>query len=93
MGNIGSCALVMPGLKPLTIEILGETDGSHAEVLDRVIGGTIFLDEAKRIARHLFEITAAEIPSHGFRILSCEHEVIYEWRAPHATKPLPREGA
>lgn len=66
----------MLDLRPLTIEVIGQTNGTHPVVLDRVIGGTIYLDEAKRIARRLFDITDA---SRGFRILSHDHQVIYEW--------------
>ena len=37
---------------PLTIEILGLKDG-EAVVVDRVIGATVYLEEAKRIGQHL----------------------------------------
>ena len=35
--------------KPLTIEVLGRSNGTQPAILDRVIGGTFDLDEAKRI--------------------------------------------
>jgi len=38
---------------PLTIEIVGFEDGRPV-VLDRVIGGSVYLEEAKRIGQHLF---------------------------------------
>jgi hypothetical protein len=47
-------------------------------VLDRVIGGTIYLDEAKRIGRRLFEMVDGE-PPRGFRVLSPQQQVLYEW--------------
>ena len=72
----------MSGLKPLTIEVLGEMTGSdHPVVLDRVVGGTLYLFEAKRIAQRLFDIADADIPPQGYRILNCEQQVIYEWHA------------
>jgi hypothetical protein len=43
--------------EPLTIEILGKSNGNQPAVLDRVIGGTVYLDEAKRIGYHLLSIT------------------------------------
>ena len=69
----------MSGLKPLTIEVLGKTTEPHTVVFDRVIGGTIYLDEAKRIARHLFEVADAGITPQGYRILTFEQQVIFEW--------------
>jgi hypothetical protein len=71
----------MPDLKPLTIEVLGESKELQPVVLDRVIGGTIYLDEAKRIGRRLFEVADTDIQPRGFRILSHEQRVLFEWRA------------
>jgi hypothetical protein len=67
--------------QPLTIEILGLGNGTEPVVLDRVIGGTIYLDEAKRIGHRLFEKTAEETTPRGFRVLSRQHHVVYEWHA------------
>ena len=41
--------------QPLTVEVFGLKDGVPV-VLDRVIGGSVSLDEAKRIGRRLFSI-------------------------------------
>jgi hypothetical protein len=43
----------MPDRQLLTIEVFGLEDGIPA-VLDRVIGGSVHLDEAKQIGRRLF---------------------------------------
>jgi hypothetical protein len=69
----------MSDQKPLTIEILGESNGTHPVVLDRVIGGTVYLEEAKRIGHRLFAITDGETSPEGFRILGPRHRVVYEW--------------
>jgi hypothetical protein len=65
--------------KPLTIEVLGLGNGTHPVVLDRVIGGTIYLDEAKRIGHRLFAIVDGETSPWGFRVLSRQQQVLYEW--------------
>jgi hypothetical protein len=70
----------MPDRMPLTIEVLGGGDGKHPVVFDRVTGGTIYLDEAKRIGRRLFEIADGDIRK-GFRILDPGRQVLYEWHA------------
>ena len=67
----------------LTIEVLAETSGSHAAGLDRVTGGTIDLDEAKRIGHHLLSITDGT--PKAFRVVSQAHELVYEW--PNADEP------
>ena len=69
----------MSDRKPLTIEVLGGSNATHPVVLDRVIGGTVYLEEAKRIGYRLFEIVDGEIPPWGFRILSPLQQVLYEW--------------
>lgn len=66
--------------KPLTIEILGTKDGTPV-VLDRVVGGSIYLDEAKRIGQRLLERVEGEAAPDSYRILSPNHELIYEWQA------------
>jgi hypothetical protein len=60
---------------PFTIEILG----FDASVLDRVIGGTVDLDEAKRIGRHLLSIVESENRPLGYRVLSHDLESVYTW--------------
>ena len=71
--------------QPLTIEVFGLKDGNPV-VLDRVIGGSVYLDEAKRIGRRLFSIADEEIPPEGFRILGRDHELIYNWQSGQAEK-------
>jgi hypothetical protein len=69
----------MPAQLPLTIEILGSKDGKPV-VLDRVIGGSAYLDEAKRIGQRLLSIVDAETPPIGYRILSRDRDVVYDWQ-------------
>lgn len=69
----------MSDRKPLTIEVLGGSAETHPVVLDRVIGGTIYLDEAKRIGHRLLEIADGHIPPRGFRVLGPNQQVLYEW--------------
>ena len=68
----------MPVKQPLTIEILGSINGTPA-VLDRVIGGSVFLEEAKQIAQRLLARIEAETAPTGYRILSQEHNLVYGW--------------
>jgi hypothetical protein len=75
----------MPAQLPLTIEILGLRDGAPV-VLDRVIGGSVSLDEAKRIGQRLLSIVDAETPPIGYRILSRDRFDLRE-------KKRKREGA
>ena len=69
--------------QPLTIEIFGLKDGVPV-VLDRVIGGSVSLDETKRIGRRLFSIVDAETRPEGYRILGHDHELIYDWQSGQA---------
>jgi hypothetical protein len=62
---------------PLTIEILGLKDG-EAVVVERVIGATLYLEEAKRIGQHLLSIADVETPPMGYRILSHSHDLVYD---------------
>ncbi len=64
---------------PLTIEILGMKDGTPV-ALDRVVGGSIYLDEAKRIGQRLLKRVEEEASADGYRILSPNHELIYAWQ-------------
>jgi hypothetical protein len=68
----------MPAQLPLTIEILGLRDGAPV-VLDRVIGGSVSLDEAKRIDQRLLSIVDANTPI-GYRILSRDRDLVYDWQ-------------
>jgi hypothetical protein len=43
---------------PLTIEIVG-FEGGRPGVLDRVIGGSVYLEEAKRIGQRLLSVVDA----------------------------------
>lgn len=63
--------------EPLTIEVLGVKNGSRPSVLDRVIGGTVYLDEAKRIGKHLLAIT--EGTPKAFRVVNKARQTVYEW--------------
>jgi hypothetical protein len=64
----------MADREAFTIEILG-FDHDHAVVVDRVIGGSRDLEEAKRIGHHLFCIADEEMRPEGYRILSEGREV------------------
>jgi hypothetical protein len=69
---------------PLTIEILGLEDG-HPVVLDRVIGGSIYLEEAKRIGHHLLSLVDAGTHPAGYCVLTDNHKLVYAWRADDGT--------
>ena len=64
---------------PFTIEILEFVENEGPVVLDRVIGGSAYFDEAKRIGHHLLSIVDAAKRPLGFRILSNDSEVVYRW--------------
>jgi hypothetical protein len=64
---------------PFTIEILG-FDDERPIVLDRVIGGSLYLEEAKRIGRRLFSIVDSGTRPQGYRVLSHDHVSVYTWR-------------
>jgi hypothetical protein len=68
----------MANERRLTIEILALGPGPL--VVDRVISGTAYLDEAKRIGERLLSRTE-EAEHGGYRILSCDSEVLYTWPA------------
>jgi hypothetical protein len=75
---------------PLTIEILGFEDGRPV-VLDRVIGGSVYLEEAKRIGQHLVSIVDAGTRSEGYCVLSHDHELVYAWQAGDGDETCPEE--
>lgn len=63
--------------EPLTIEVLGGSNGSQPAILDRVIGGTVYLSEAIRIGRRL--VTIVEGTPSAFRIVNQAHQILHEW--------------
>ena len=71
----------MADREPLTIEVLAVPQGGQAAVLDCVIGGTVYLDEAKRIGHHLLSITEGKDRPEGFRIVDSTDQVLYVWHA------------
>jgi hypothetical protein len=75
---------------PLTIEILGFEDG-HPVVLDRVIGGSVYLEEAKRIGQHLLSTVDAGTLAKGYCVLSHDHELIYTSQPGHGDEPSPEQ--
>ena len=64
--------------QPLTIEILG-LDHDHSIVVDRVIAGSVGLEEAKRIGRYLLALADAEQHPCGYRVLSNDRKLVYHW--------------
>jgi hypothetical protein len=68
----------------LTIEVLGGSNGTQPAILDRVIGGTVDSDEAKRIGHRLLSI--AEGAPKGFRVVSQAHQLVYEWHVANEPK-------
>jgi hypothetical protein len=64
---------------PFTIEILG-FDEPVPVVLDRVIGGSVYLDEAKRIGHHLLSLVENGTRPLGYCVLSHDQESVYTWR-------------
>jgi hypothetical protein len=65
---------------PFTIEIL-EFEDERPVVIDRVIGGSVYFEEAKRIGQHLLSIVDARTRPHGYRVLSNNHELVYTWKS------------
>jgi hypothetical protein len=73
----------MANHQPLTIEIIDLGRGEPL-VVDRVTGGTAYMEEAKRIGHHLLSVTALEGGCGGYRILSPDSELLYSWPADDA---------
>jgi hypothetical protein len=72
----------MPTDGILTIEILDlQANGGKPLVVDRVIGGTNSLDEAKRIGQRLLSLTEVESGRGGFRILNADSKLLFAWPA------------
>jgi hypothetical protein len=65
---------------PFTIEIL-EFEDERSVVIDRVIGGSVYFEEAKRIGQHLLSIVDAGTRPRGYRVVSNNHELVYTWRS------------
>jgi hypothetical protein len=76
----------MADREPFTIEILG-FDHDHAVTVDRVIGGSRDLEEAKRIGHHLFCIADEGTRPEGYRVLSDGREV-FAWHSPTGSLSL-----
>jgi hypothetical protein len=72
---------------PFTIEIL-EFEDELPVVIDRVIGGTVHFEEAKRIGQHLLSIADAGTRPHGYRVLSNNHELVYSSQSLPPAGPL-----
>jgi hypothetical protein len=66
---------------PLSVEVFGLKDGEPV-ILDRVVGATVYVDEAKRIGRRMLSKVDARTQPRGYRILS-DYELIYTWRIAH----------
>ena len=64
---------------PFTIEIL-EFEAESPAALDRVIGGSMYFEEAKRIGQHLLSVVDTGTRPRGYRVLSHDQEVVYIWR-------------
>ena len=74
---------------PFTIEIL-EFEDERPVVVDRVIGGSVYFEEAKRIGQHLLSIVDAGTRPHGYRVLSDDHELVYAWRPGDSEEAPPQ---
>jgi hypothetical protein len=71
----------------LTIEILDlQANGGKHVVIDRVLGGTNSLDEAKRIGQRLLSLTEVESGRGGYRILNSDSKLLFAW--PTNANPL-----
>jgi len=66
--------------QPFTIEILG-LDHDRLVIVDRVIGGSVYIEEAKRIGQGLLAITDAETHPYGYRVLTNDCRIVYVWPA------------
>lgn len=63
---------------PFAIEIVG-LEHDCPVVLDRVVGGSVYFEEAKRIGQHLLAIVDGPQPR-GYRILTNDHQLVFTWR-------------
>ncbi len=63
---------------PFTIEILG-SDHDSSVIVDRVIGGSVYFEEAKRIGQHLLSVADTETHPRGYRVLTNDNELVYVW--------------
>ena len=64
--------------QPFTIEILG-LDHDRPVIVDRVIGGSAYIEEAKRIGQHLLTIADAGTQPQENRVLTNDGELVYAW--------------
>ncbi|MEW6394975.1 MAG: hypothetical protein AB1582_10520 [Pseudomonadota bacterium] len=63
---------------PFTIEILG-FEHDCPVVLDRVVGDSVYFEEAKRIGQHLLSIVEGPQPR-GYRVLTNDQQLVFTWR-------------
>jgi hypothetical protein len=73
----------MANYQPFTIEILDLGRGESV-VVDRVTGATVYMEEAKRIGRHLLSLTGLEAGRGGYQVLSADSDLLYAWPADDA---------
>ena len=77
----------MPVRIQLTIEVLGSSKDGNLAILDRVIGATVHISEAKRIGRRLLSIVDTGTRPAGYRILTDDHETIFTSRMTEGDAP------
>ena len=65
--------------QPFTIEILGLDDHDNLVIVDRVIGGSAYLEEAKRIGQRLIAIADVETHPRGYRVLTNDCKMVFVW--------------
>jgi hypothetical protein len=76
---------------PFTIEILG-LDHDRPVVVDRVIGGSVYFEEAKRIGQRLLSIADPGTHPQGYRVLTSDHELVYIGCAADNDEAYPKRG-
>jgi hypothetical protein len=79
IGAIDGAYWKMTDKLPFTLEIL-EFDDERPVVIDQVIGGSMYLEEAKRIGRHLLSLVDSGTRTLGYRVISKDHQLVYSWR-------------
>jgi hypothetical protein len=52
-----------------------------------VIGGSVYLEEAKRIGQHLLSVVDAGTRPKGYCVLSHDHELVYAWQPDDGDEP------
>jgi len=74
---------------PFTVEIL-EFGDERPVVLDRVIGASVYFEEAKRIGQHLLSIVDGGKGPRGYRVLSNDHKLVYTWGLGDSDETAPQ---